>query len=311
MKIRNTEIKIVQGDIADLTVDAIVCPSNQGLLMASGLAAEIKLKGGEVIAEEAEEKGPAALGQAVITNAGRLDANYIIHAVMVDADKKTTEHMVRQACAESLKLAHEFKCHSIAIPALGCGIGGFSDVGAAKIISQEILKFLKFTDTLVYEIVICLLAEETFHIFDQTVSGYVTHVQDTLGNGPYVTVDIIIELEEGIILIERSNPPYGWALPGGFVDYGETLETAAAREAKEETNMELTDLRQFHAYSDPARDPRFHTVSTVFVAQGRGQPQFGDDAKGLKVIKYRDLLSRDYAFDHKKVIADYLKTKKI
>ncbi|OGW96764.1 MAG: hypothetical protein A2Z81_01550 [Omnitrophica WOR_2 bacterium GWA2_45_18] len=132
------------------------------------------------------------------------------------------------------------------------------------------------------------------------------HVQNDLGLGPYVTVDIIIEWNEGIVLIERSNPPFGLALPGGFLDYGESLEQGAIREAKEETNMDLLDLCQFHTYSSPDRDPRFQTVSTVFVAKGRGTPRFGDDAKGLRVVAVEDLLKLDYAFDHKQVIQDYL-----
>ncbi len=128
-------------------------------------------------------------------------------------------------------------------------------------------------------------------------------------NRPYVTVDIIIEMEKGVVLIERANPPYGWALPGGFVDYGESLEAAARREAKEETSLELTELRQFHTYSAPERDPRFHTISTVFTAEGKGEPRSGDDAKNLKVVPADDLLKIDYAFDHKRIIADYLKYK--
>ena len=127
---------------------------------------------------------------------------------------------------------------------------------------------------------------------------------------PYLTVDIIIELKEGIVLIERVNPPPGVALPGGFVDYGETLEAAARREAKEETNLTLTHLRQFHTYSDPKRDPRFHTVSTVFIAKGNGAPKSGDDAKAVKIVKYAELLRARYAFDHQRIIKDYLKTKK-
>jgi ADP-ribose pyrophosphatase YjhB (NUDIX family) len=99
---------------------------------------------------------------------------------------------------------------------------------------------------------------------------------------PRITVDIIIELDEGIVLIERKNPPHGWALPGGFVDYGESLEAAATREAKEETGLEVELLRQFHTYSDPGRDPRGHTVSTVFVARASGVPQAADDAQAAR-----------------------------
>lgn len=127
---------------------------------------------------------------------------------------------------------------------------------------------------------------------------------------PFVTVDMIIELPEGMVVIERRNPPYGWALPGGFVDMGESLEDAARREAMEETNLNLEDLRQMHTYSDPKRDPRFHTVSTVFIARGVGVPKSGDDAKSLKIVPYDDLLKIDYAFDHKQVVRDYLDLRK-
>lgn len=129
-------------------------------------------------------------------------------------------------------------------------------------------------------------------------------------NTPFVTVDMVIEVPGGIVVIERLNPPYGWALPGGFVDVGESLEDAARREAKEETNLDLVDLRQMHTYSDPKRDPRFHTVSTVFIATGRGKAQSGDDAKNLKIVAYEDLLKIEYAFDHKDVVKDYLELRK-
>jgi len=122
---------------------------------------------------------------------------------------------------------------------------------------------------------------------------------------PLLTVDIIIEVPgEGIILIERTNPPFGWAIPGGFVDYGETLESAAVREAREETGMDLVDLRQFHAYSDPKRDPRGHTVSVVFTAIGRGVPHAADDAKNLQIYPL-DRLPNDLAFDHALILSDY------
>src|SRR5512147_353628 len=95
---------------------------------------------------------------------------------------------------------------------------------------------------------------------------------------PLLTVDIIIRYGVGIVLIERKNPPFGWALPGGFVDIGESLEDAAVREAKEETSLDVTLVEQFHAYSKPGRDPRFHTASIVFIADGNGILVGKDDA---------------------------------
>jgi 8-oxo-dGTP diphosphatase len=128
------------------------------------------------------------------------------------------------------------------------------------------------------------------------------HAINTYRN-PVPTVDVIIELEEGIVLILRKNPPPGWALPGGFVDYGETVEAAAYREAKEETNLELTGLKMFSVYSDPARDPRQHTITTVFVAQGHGRLKEGDDASSARVFDCEHL--PELAFDHDRILHDY------
>jgi len=121
---------------------------------------------------------------------------------------------------------------------------------------------------------------------------------------PVPTVDLIIEYNEGIILIERKNPPNGWALPGGFVDYGETLESAARREAKEETGLDVELVRQFHAYSDPGRDPRHHTITIVFVAHAKGRPKAGDDAKEIGIFTENTLPDK-IAFDHRVILADY------
>lgn len=126
---------------------------------------------------------------------------------------------------------------------------------------------------------------------------------------PIPTVDIIIEVEGGIVLIERKNSPYGWALPGGFVDYGEMLEAAAQREALEETSLRISGLRLLGCYSDPARDNRQHNISIVFVASSHGIPVAGDDAKGVAVFSI-DALPKKLCFDHDKIINDYLQRKK-
>jgi ADP-ribose pyrophosphatase YjhB (NUDIX family) len=122
---------------------------------------------------------------------------------------------------------------------------------------------------------------------------------------PFPTVDIIIEMEEGILLIRRKNPPYGWALPGGFVDYGETLEAAAIREAKEETSLDVELISQIGAYSDPSRDPRHHTISVVFRARSKSdRPRAADDAAEIAVFDW-DNLPHDMAFDHDRILLDY------
>jgi ADP-ribose pyrophosphatase YjhB (NUDIX family) len=121
---------------------------------------------------------------------------------------------------------------------------------------------------------------------------------------PLPTVDIIIETPKGIVLIKRKNPPYGWSLPGGFVDYGETLEEAAVREAKEETSLRVTLVSALGAYSDPKRDPRHHTISYVFVGRSKGKAAASDDAIEIGVFD-QNSLPGDLAFDHGKILQDY------
>ncbi|MBI5124581.1 MAG: NUDIX hydrolase [Candidatus Omnitrophica bacterium] len=127
-----------------------------------------------------------------------------------------------------------------------------------------------------------------------------------LERGPFVAVDCIIYIDGDLVIIERSNPPFGWALPGGFVDNYESLEDAVRREMKEETGLDLVGLEQFHAYSEPSRDPRFHTIGIIFTAKGKGKPKAGDDAARLKIIKLEDIDKIDFAFDHKQILKDYI-----
>ncbi|HIK19341.1 MAG TPA: NUDIX hydrolase [Leptolyngbyaceae cyanobacterium M33_DOE_097] len=125
---------------------------------------------------------------------------------------------------------------------------------------------------------------------------------------PAPTVDLVIELSDRpnrpIILIERLNPPLGWALPGGFVDYGESVETAAIREAKEEIGLDVELIEQFHVYSDPYRDSRQHTISIVFLATARGEAIAGDDAKNLQIFDLSELPT-NLCFDHDRILKDY------
>src|SRR5680860_993581 len=126
---------------------------------------------------------------------------------------------------------------------------------------------------------------------------------------PLLTTDIIICLDGNagkVVMIERRHPPHGWALPGGFVDVGETLEAAAIREAKEETGLDVKLERLLGCYSDPSRDDRGHTVSAVFVARASGEPAAADDAKSVVAIDPADR-SLKLAFDHRLILDDFLK----
>lgn len=122
---------------------------------------------------------------------------------------------------------------------------------------------------------------------------------------PIPTVDVIIEYAGGVVFVERKNPPFGWALPGGFVEYGESLETAAKREAAEETGLELSGLAQFRAYSEPDRDPRQHTVTMVFTARGQGVLRAASDAARALAASPENPPG-PLAFDHARIIEDYL-----
>jgi len=132
---------------------------------------------------------------------------------------------------------------------------------------------------------------------------------DKTYKNPIPTVDIIIKIDnESILLIKRKKFPYGWAIPGGYVDNNESLENAAIREAKEETGLDVTLLRQFHSYSEPNRDPRHHTISTVYIAIANGIPMAADDALEVKIFSKKNL-PNDIAFDHRQILYDFFNNK--
>jgi len=124
---------------------------------------------------------------------------------------------------------------------------------------------------------------------------------------PALTADIIIELDgtfpPAFVLIERKYPPYGWAIPGGFVDVGETLEDAARREAKEETSLDVKLKVLLGVYSDPSRDFRGHTATAVYIASASGLPEAMDDAKNIDIFTFDNL--PELAFDHDQILKDY------
>jgi len=131
---------------------------------------------------------------------------------------------------------------------------------------------------------------------------------------PLLTVDIIVELDGEtsdqnnvmIVLIKRKHPPYGWALPGGFVDIGETLQQAAVREAKEEITLDVELRTLLGCYSNPSRDARGHTVSAVYIARASGTPVAADDAAEVLLVN-RHNFPEDMAFDHGVILKDYLR----
>ncbi len=320
MKLKNTEIKILQGDITELPeeVDAIVNPANNKLKMGGGVAGAIRRKGGEDIQKECDKIGEIKIGSAVVTSAGKLKYKYVIHAATMGLDFKTNQEYIRLATRNSLFVAEEKDVTSIAFPALGCGVGGFPYEEAAKIMAEEVAKYIvEHDETKIRKIIFVLFDKSGFEIFNKIVPEHIGYIQRKIGHYPIPTVDIIIKVKigknkEGIVLIERKNPPYGWALPGGFVEYNESLETTAIREAEEETGLKVKNLRQFKSYSEPGRDPRFHTISTVFIAEAEGSAKASSDAKNVIVATKEEILSDKYklVFDHKKILQDYFESLK-
>jgi len=183
----------------------------------------------------------------------------------------------------------------------------------AKIIAQEIYRYVNRTSAAtrrLKKVAIAVPSRKSAAFYEEMAFGYLRHVSTALGCGPFVTTDVILQVGSGIVLVKRRNPPFGWALPGGFVDPGESLEEAARREIKEETGLTVKNLKQFHVYSDPARDPRFHTVTTVFTARATGRPKAASDAADARVFTVSQWRKLPIAFDHSKILKDYKRGKK-
>ncbi len=305
MKIKNTEIEIIQGNIVEQAVDAIVIPANNQLFLNKEKAYFIK-KAKNSVSGMLNIRKSVHPGEDVILPLEKSKTKYVIFAITMGKDFRD-EKKLRKLISNCFKKAEENKINSIAFPALGCEKGNLPLNQSAKIMIEETLNHLDKTCFL-KKIIFVLFDKKSYFTFKKVIPDYIGYLERKRGKYPIPTVDIIIELKGGIVLIQRKNPPYGWAIPGGFVEQGESLEEAAIREAKEETNLSLKNLIQFHTYSAPGRDPRFHTISTVFIAQGRGIIKARSDAQSLKIFT-RQNLPKKIAFDHRKIIKDYFKNK--
>ena len=215
-----------------------------------------------------------------------------------------TETGLRVAVAKAVKAAARAGEKRVLFSVPG-GKEPFSFNQAGKIIAQEIYRYIfEYKEHPVRQFTVKPSEDVEKEPFRKGLIGYLNY----FGNeqkSPFLTTDCIIRVKGGVVVIERSNPPLGFALPGGFVDYGESLEEAVRREMKEETGLSLKDLKQYHTYSAPKRDPRFHVVTTVFTAFSSGKPVAGDDAKSVRVITARDIPKMKFASDHKKILLGY------
>jgi O-acetyl-ADP-ribose deacetylase len=307
MEIHDTKIDLTKGDLTEVEADAVVNPANTKLVMGGGLAAAIKKKGGQSIEDQAKRKGPIREGEAVITGAGKLKAKFVIHAATMALDFKTDQKIIRKATRSALEKTKEEAIKSIALPALGCGVGGFRKDEAAKIMLEEVMTYAQKSKNL-DKVLFVLYDDQTYRVFKKIIEERFKVIKRKIEDHPIPTVDIIINKSEKIILIKRENPPFGWAIPGGFIEIGETVEEAAEREAKEETGVKVKNLKQFRVYSDPNRDPRFHAISCVFTAETDDEAKASSDAKEARFFK-QDKLPEKIVFDHKKIIDDYFKSR--
>lgn len=299
--IGQVRLEVKQGDITGEEVDAVVNAANSGLKMGGGVAAALKRKGGEEIEREALGKGPVPVGEAVVTSAGKLPAKHVIHAAVMGMDFATDAEKIRRAARNSFLKAVESGFSSLAFPALGCGTGRFPPEKAAQIMFEEAAAF--FYSPL-KDVRFVLFDAGTYAKFAAAAEKHLAGLAAKTFRNPLPTVDVILRYGGGVVLVRRKNPPPGWAIPGGFVEYGESLEEAALREIKEETGLEVAELEQFHAYSAPGRDPRFHTVTLVFTGRGVGTPQAADDAAETGVFDEKNLPA-EIAFDHRRVLLEY------
>lgn len=224
----------------------------------------------------------------------------------LDEQRLSSEKELRDAYAHVFSRCRPSKGAGIVLPLFD---GGLKPFLAGRIAAQEIFRFLRQLpfNQLPSRLVLTASRSGSFPLLKKHIQGYLGHMEKNLAWGPFVTVDAIIRLPAGVVLIKRRNPPFGWALPGGFVDYAETLEEAVKREAREETGLNITALRQMHTYSSPGRDPRFQTITTVFACRAHGRPVSASDAADAGVFSRSQWEKLDLAFDHRRVLEDYMK----
>ncbi len=188
-------------------------------------------------------------------------------------------------------------------------ISGFSLTDVAKIFSEEIMK-VSYPVSGLESVIFLFCNQRDIKKFKETFNSHQGYILRKISRIPIPTVDAIIPISGSkILLIRRKNPPFGWALPGGFLEYNESLEDCVRREVEEETGLKVKELMQFHTYSKPGRDPRFHTVSTVFVVKTEGTPQAGSDARDFGIFPLDALPPKNnFAFDHWQIINDWIKS---
>jgi 8-oxo-dGTP diphosphatase len=306
MRIKGIEIVVVLCDIMQAAAQAIVCEANNHLTLDSGMPAMFKQKGGKVFEDAVKQVKPPKIGDIVVTSAGGLPAQHIFHAVTTGLTEDVSEDTLRKVIYGSLITAQNNNVTSISLPVFGRS-GQVPYEVSSKLAAQEIFRYIQAVpQPVITKINIACYDSDIFNVCKKNICEYLSHL---IIQGPFLVVNGIVEYHDGeIILIERTNPPFGWSLPGGFVDYNESVEAAVVREVKEETNLDFKNVIQFKTYSQPNRDPRFHTVAVIFVGKGEGLPKGDTDARQAQAFKLNELPA-NLTFDHKKIIEEYMADK--
>jgi len=305
--IKNIEISVVMSDITEFPCDALVYEANTHFNADGGLAAMVKLKGGKTVEAAMAKFVPAKIGDVLFSPAAGLPVKFLIHAVTTGLNPKIDTSVIRKATYNSLLCAQKNNLAAVSFPVLGQGLGDMPYEAVSKLMAQEIFRYIQTTTApALKKITIVCASDEAFDVFKNNICAYLNHL---ILQGPFLVVSGVVEYQDGIVLVERTNPPFGWSLPGGFVDYNESVEVAVAREVQEETNLAFKNIRQLKVYSDKDRDPRFHTVVVAFAGKGEGLIKPASDAKDARLFKINEIPA-ELAFDHRKIIDDYLASKK-